>query len=122
MKKKLKQQKIGFIYQIKNLANGKRYIGSTGNLKNREYNHFDKLRKNKHASKEMQFDFNQYGEDNFIMEMISKHKIKNKNALIMIEMYYILKHNPEYNKNMPGFEPVEYTQKDINNVYLTLNL
>lgn len=46
--------KIGYIYQITNLVNGKIYIGSTWNSINRYRSHKSLLEKNKHHSIHLQ--------------------------------------------------------------------
>lgn len=53
------------IYLIKNLSNGKGYVGSTINLAERKHQHFGCLRKNQHHSPHLQYSFNKYGKENF---------------------------------------------------------
>lgn len=53
------------IYLLKNNANGKIYVGNTGNFKERSYAHLYHLRKNNHVNKTLQEDFNLYGEGAF---------------------------------------------------------
>lgn len=57
--------KCSGIYQIKNLVNGKLYIGSTEVLGRRWSTHLQRLRKNRHHSWKLQKDFNTYGEAEF---------------------------------------------------------
>lgn len=60
----------GGIYQIRNLRNGKKYIGSTGRFKKRAYEHVSSLKKNKHGNKHLQASWNNHGEDVFLFEVI----------------------------------------------------
>jgi group I intron endonuclease len=53
------------IYQIKNISNEKRYIGSAVNLYERKFVHFSELKNNKHKNGRLQNSFNKYGFCNF---------------------------------------------------------
>lgn len=63
---------MGFIYQILNAANEKRYIGRTVNLKSRKHQHFCALRNNKHHSPHLQYAWNKYGEGYFLFEVLEE--------------------------------------------------
>lgn len=58
------------IYQIRNIANGKRYIGSAVNLKARAAKHVSLLRGGYHHSAKMQAAWNKYGEAQFKFEVL----------------------------------------------------
>jgi group I intron endonuclease len=58
------------VYTIKNLANGKFYVGQTTKLYNRKEWHFSRLRNNKHPNKHLQRAYNRYGRNNFTFEII----------------------------------------------------
>jgi len=58
------------IYKIINLTNGKFYIGSTNNAKNRFRTHRRLLNKNTHHCPHLQSAWNKYGEDNFIFKVV----------------------------------------------------
>lgn len=59
-----------FIYQIVCVRNNKRYIGRTADLKSRFKRHLRDLRMNKHYNKYLQNDFNIYGVNSFLFELI----------------------------------------------------
>lgn len=79
-KKALKQQykeitiEAG-VFQIKNTVNGKIYIGSTKNLRTLNGVKF-MLENGGHTNKELQAEWNQYGKDAFVIEVLEKLKKK----------------------------------------------
>ena len=75
------------IYQIINLINNKKYIGSSIDVNRRKREHYSKLNRNIHSNKYFQNSWNKYGEENFNFEIIEC--IENKNDLIIREQYYI---------------------------------
>lgn len=75
------------IYQIRNLVNGKVYVGSAINLHRRCYDHFVQLRNNKHNNQHLQRAFNKYGESSFIFEIIEF--VPDRQMLIEREQHYI---------------------------------
>ena len=58
------------IYLIKNILDDKVYIGSSINLKSREYKHFWMLRKGIHDNNYLQSSYNKFGEENFKFEIL----------------------------------------------------
>ena len=80
------KNKMG-IYQIVNLVDGKKYIGSSNNLHNRKAKHFSTLRNNKHHNCYLQRAFNKYGEDSFSFEIIEF--VNTEDELLLREQYYI---------------------------------
>lgn len=80
------RDKMG-IYQIVNLIDGKKYVGSSKNLKKRRYDHFIILRNNKHCNYHLQNAFNKHGEDNFSFEVIEF--VNTEEELLPREQYYI---------------------------------
>ena len=67
------------IYKILNKVNGKIYVGSSGNIKERWQFHVYLLENNKHSNKHLQGAWNLYGEKNFkgfILEICGINKLK----------------------------------------------
>ena len=58
------------IYQIINISNDKRYIGSAVDLKKRKREHFQQLKKNTHSNRYLKNAYNKYGVDNFKFEVL----------------------------------------------------
>lgn len=82
------------IYQIKNQVNGKIYIGSSINLKQRFAKHLALLRHNKHSNSHLQNAWNKYGEQSFTITIV---ELCDKDILIDLEQWYIDVLKPEYN-------------------------
>lgn len=82
------------IYQITNVINGYRYIGSTSRLGHRWEDHRRTLRGNYHKNSKLQNAWNKYGEENFIFEPLYIAEI---NMLCSIEQWYLDSYLPEYN-------------------------
>jgi group I intron endonuclease len=75
------------IYQIVNLANGKRYVGSAVNLRNRRKEHLSKLRRGIHHSAKLQNAWNKYGEASFQFEVLAI--VADKSDLLAFEQRFI---------------------------------
>lgn len=58
------------IYQIRNLLNERKYIGSTSSFKKRHSEHLSRLRNNSHCNQFLQRDFNKCGEEFFVFEIV----------------------------------------------------
>lgn len=82
------------IYKVVSIKTGNLYIGGTVNYGNRRRMHIHHLRKNKHSSVVMQSEFNMYGENNFLFDII---EICDKGNLINREQFYIDTLNPSMN-------------------------
>lgn len=58
------------IYRITCTANGKIYVGSASNLRERRQHHFRDLRRNEHCNQYLQRAWNKYGPDTFMFEVL----------------------------------------------------
>jgi group I intron endonuclease len=75
---------------IKNIKNGKIYIGSSINIEKRLMKHKYMLRRDKHVNRYLQSSFNKHTENSFIFEKV---EICCFNKLIERENFYISKYN-----------------------------
>jgi len=87
------------IYKIVNLENGRIYIGSTTTFRKRFKSHNHTLTSGKHTNKFLQNDFNKYGTDNFLIEVLEhvtfdplESLSDKKKKLISVEQTYIDKY------------------------------
>ena len=62
----------GIVYQWRNIANDKVYIGSTYRLQGRKKEHLNALNENKHHSITFQRAWNKYGELGFVFEILEQ--------------------------------------------------
>lgn len=89
------------IYKIVNIIDNKIYIGSSHRLKERKYEHFLNLSKNKHRNTYLQNSFNKYGKENFkweVLEYIDRVDDRDllRGKLLKREQYYL---NLNYGEN-----------------------
>lgn len=108
------------IYQIKNLVNGKFYIGQTVELSPRRYNHFRLLSVGKHHNPKLQASFNKHGISNFEFSVLIYCDI---NMLDYFEQVIINSLKPTYNirkeaKSNRGHIVTEETKEKIRNSQL----
>lgn len=82
------------VYSIFNVANGKKYVGSSKDIYNRWHEHLHLLRRNEAHNKHLQAAFNKYGEDNFVFNILEFCKEEER---FDREQYYIDFMLPEYN-------------------------
>ena len=66
------------VYQIKNLANGKIFIGSSKNIPGRINRHKFQLKFGGEDIKELMEDYKKFGEENFSFEILDELKPKNE--------------------------------------------
>jgi group I intron endonuclease len=75
------------IYQVRNLANGKVYVGSALNMRHRWTEHLSKLKRGCHHSSKLQNAFNKYGKESFVFEVLCD--VADLNSLLSLEQHYI---------------------------------
>lgn len=78
------------VYAILNLANNKKYIGSSVNVLTRKQDHFSSLARGDHHSYRLQKAYNKYGVENF--KFIKLKEVKDENELRLAEQYYLDKY------------------------------
>ena len=82
------------IYQIINLVNGKKYVGSAVNLEHRKAQHLSDLRKGIHHNPHLQSSWNKYGADAFEFCIVGRCSPE---RLIELEQEVMDHLKPEYN-------------------------
>jgi group I intron endonuclease len=86
--------KISGVYEIRNTVNGHRYIGSAVDLNRRHYEHFCRLRSEKHINRHLQKAWLMYGGERFIFSIL---ETCDHAALVEREQFYLDTLIPEYN-------------------------
>ncbi len=102
-----------FIYKIINTANGKFYVGSTTNTRERFRTHRTRLRNNKHHSKHLQAAWNKYGESTFVFHVIES--IPEEQSLRAAEDVWLSEHVGKehcYNKSRYSDTPMRGIKKE----------
>lgn len=92
------------IYKITNIKNNNSYIGSSTDLKRREYDHFRFLRSSKHINKHLQNAYNMYGSDSFCFEVIFNCE---KDYLLYYEDLFLEHFKPQYNISLSASSPMK---------------
>jgi len=95
------------VYQIRNLVDGKVYVGSAVNLKNRWVHHRKKLRKGTHHSNHLQRAWTKYGEDTFIFEVLG---LCEKNGLLDEEQKLLDQRQSYDDRHGYNMTPTAYSQ------------
>jgi len=93
-------EKQSGVYLIRNIVNGKVYVGSSVNIAVRWSGHRNQLRKGKHTSRHLQSAWNNYGEDKFAFV---KRRLCPVDDLLRVEQEYIELHcssDPECGYNI----------------------
>jgi group I intron endonuclease len=83
------------IYKITNRINGKFYIGSAVDIKNRFSTHVSELKNKTHSNYHLQRAWDKYGKENFIFEVLEE--IIDINSLLLREQHFLDILTPEYN-------------------------
>jgi len=86
--------KVSGIYTVTNKTTGRLYIGESLDIYRRWHDeHIPQLRKDRHYNKELQKDFNKYGEENFSFDILERYSgndpISTKARLLILESYFI---------------------------------
>lgn len=102
------KKEIG-IYKIRNIVNGNVYIGQTRNcFQERYWYHNRSLKSKKHFNKNLQNDWNKYGENNFcfeVIEVLPVDKLNDREIFWILEykkqnLCYCVKKGGSSNKNI----------------------
>ena len=96
----MKRPKPAGVFQIKNIANGKILLGSSLNLEGPLNGHRFMLKIGSHRNKVLQQEWNEYGEDSFIFEILETVTVKDdpnfnlSDELTLLEMIWLEKLQP----------------------------
>jgi len=85
------------VYQILNIVNNKKYIGSSLNIYTRFHEHISNMNYNHGHNAHLQAAWNKYGEQNFEFSVIEFCSPENR---LIREQYYIDLYKPEYNLSL----------------------
>ncbi|HUL45142.1 MAG TPA: GIY-YIG nuclease family protein [Bacteroidota bacterium] len=94
------RKKPAGIFQIRNIANGKIYLGSSLNLEGPLNSHKFMLTIGRHRNAALQGDWNLYGADKFVFEVLEVVKVKDdpnfnlEDELTLLEQIWIEKLKP----------------------------
>lgn len=109
-----KYKNVMCVYRIVNSGNGKAYVGSTKDLRNRINAHINQLNNIDHGNSELQKEWNIYGSEKFSFEVVKL--IEDEQELPEVEKYYIDIHkeiNGVYNKSDPTKEFIRGSRKKL---------
>jgi len=82
------------VYKLTNKLNGRIYIGSAKEFKERWQTHAKRLKSGKHSNKFLQSDYNKCGDDAFVFEVVEVIEGPQENRLL-VEQTYIDQHYDE---------------------------
>lgn len=94
------RKKPAGIFQVKNIANGKVLLGSSLNLEGPLNSHKFMLKIGSHRNPSLQKDWNEYGPDKFVFEILEVVKVKDdpdfnlEDELTLLEQIWIEKLQP----------------------------
>jgi hypothetical protein len=96
----MKRVKPAGVFQIKNTSNGKVLLGSSLNLEGPLNGHRFMLKIGSHLNKVLQQEWNEYGEEHFVFEILETVKVKDDpnfnlgDELTLLEMIWLEKLQP----------------------------
>ena len=93
-----------YLYQIRNKINSMKYIGISYRIDKRIEEHLKKLKKGDHVCEDFQADFNKFGEESFVFEVIFETAFVSSDQKALIERLAILTMNNLYNVNQYKFK------------------
>jgi group I intron endonuclease len=102
------RRKPAGIFQVKNIANGKVLLGSSLNLEGPLNSHKFMLKIGRHRNPALQKDWNEYGSDKFVFEILEVVKVKDdpdfnlEDELTLLEQIWFEKLQPIGEK---GYNP-----------------
>lgn len=92
------KQVIGGIYKIKSEIHPDRfYIGSSVHINERFNQHINRLKKETHHSKKLQYHVDKYGINDLSLEIIEEIIEIDKNGLLLLEQKYLNETSPWFN-------------------------
>jgi group I intron endonuclease len=113
-----------FIYEIRNIINGKRYIGCSKDVTVRFTKHQSRLKNNKHVNSYLQNAYNKYGKSNFEYNIL--FKLNSESDMYKKEKELILENDNLYNLAEGGLggdtysnrteEQMEITRKKLSDI------
>ena len=99
----MERPKPAGVFQIRNSVNGKMLLGSSLNLNGALNGHRFTLRIHGHRNKALQDDWNQFGEENFVFEILEEVQARDDpnfnlgDELTLLEMIWLEKLQPVQN-------------------------
>lgn len=105
LKEEYKQMRFPMgVFQIKNISNNKVLIDNSVDMESKWNRHKMELKFGNHRNKNLQTDWNKYGEENFVFEVLSEFK-KNE------------KENIDYNEELNTLQDMIIEELSIENSY-----
>lgn len=98
-KKRVSDDIVCGVYEIKNIKNGKRYIGSSKDIYRRWLDHQSALKRNGHHSSHLQSSWNKYGEDVFAFSIVEECGLDERFDYEQKWMDYYKTYDPQYGYN-----------------------
>ncbi|MBO0329189.1 GIY-YIG nuclease family protein [[Muricauda] lutisoli] len=105
LKDQYKQMKFPMgVFQIKNISNNRVFIDNSPDMESKWNRHKMELKFGNHRNKDLQADWNRYGEENFTFEVLSELKIEEGE-------------NTNYNSELNTLQDIVLQELDNRNLY-----